>query len=57
MKIEMPVQDLQALQAVFRTADQVDWEAYDRAKRFILSLTVPTPQRDRRSGNSEPAAI
>jgi hypothetical protein len=55
MKIDMPAREIRALQAVFQTAAEVDWEAYDRAKRFILSLAVPTPQTPRRRDTSEPA--
>jgi hypothetical protein len=35
--IWMPEAELKALQAVFRTSEQVDWEAYKRAKVYVLS--------------------
>lgn len=32
----LPVDELEALQAVLRSAEEVNWEAYERAKFYIL---------------------
>ena len=37
----MPEEELRALQAVLMTAERVDWEAYERAKAYILN---PQPE-------------
>ena len=34
--IWIPEQELRALQAVLTTAEHVDWEAYDRAKTYLV---------------------
>lgn len=48
----MPEAELKALQAVFLTAAEVDWEAYERAKAYVL-YPVPAPL-DEMAESTEP---
>lgn len=34
--IWIPEEELRALQAVLTTAEQVNWEAYERAKEYLI---------------------
>ncbi len=45
----LPVAELEALQAVMRSAEEVNWEAYERAKLYILQ---PQPE-----GSESPADV
>lgn len=43
--IWIPEEELQALQQVFRTAEEINWEAYDRARTYILNpIRTPLPE-------------
>ena len=43
--IWIPEEELRALQAVITTAEQVNWEAYDRAKLYLLNpQSEPEPE-------------
>lgn len=43
--IWIPEQELRALQAIFLHDERVDWEAYDRAKAYVIDA-ASTPQED-----------
>lgn len=35
----IPAVELRALQAIFKHEERVDWEAYDRAKAYIIEAS------------------
>jgi hypothetical protein len=42
----LPSDELEALQAVFRAAEEVNWEAYERARLYILQPQPEAPPED-----------
>jgi hypothetical protein len=45
----LPVDELEALQAVLRSAEEVNWEAYERAKLYILQPQPEAPTAEEHS--------
>jgi len=44
--IWMPEQELRALQDILRHAETVDWDAYERAKRYLLNPQTEPVEED-----------
>lgn len=44
--IWIPATELRALQAIFNHDEQVDWEAYDRAKTYVIEASSQPQEKE-----------